>query len=106
MHVVMNSGDGNRLPREDEMGQLHQGRNGIQATFGDYTIELPNILPVFERTEPRSTHHWRDAIQHRRAVRRCRRAQMKHFAEQGSAMLTRLVADHHRRSNDGGVRPV
>ncbi len=95
---MIRAGDGNGLQkREDEMSQL-QGRNNVQTSFGKYTIALPNILPVFERTEPRTNHHWLDAIQHRKRLRRCKRAHLKYLAEKGSEMLSDLVADHRNHN--------
>lgn len=73
------------------------GRNDVQTTIGRFKLDLPTILPAFERTEPRTFHHWRDALEHRRLVRKAKRAHLKHMVQTGSDMLSDLLDDHHKR---------
>lgn len=70
------------------------GRNGVQSTIGRFKLELPRILPAFERTEPRTSHHWRDALQQRRMARKGRRLHMKLMAQKGALMLDKIVESH------------
>ena len=71
------------------------GRNSLKSSIGGFTLELPRILPVFERTEPRTTHHWREALQNRRMARKGRRQQLIQMARIGANMLGKLVDEHH-----------
>lgn len=71
------------------------GRNDSQITIGRFSLELPKILPEFARTEPRTTHHWRDALEQRRMARRAKRMQTKCMAHTASLMLSRLVEHHY-----------
>ncbi len=73
------------------------GRNAVQSKIGDFDLNLPQILPVFERTEPRTTHHWRNAIELRRALRRCRRQRIRSAARAG-AMMLKMLTDNHRNT--------
>lgn len=76
------------------------GRNDSQITIGRFNLELPRILPEFARTEPRTTHHWRDALEHRRMARRAKRAQIKCMAHTGSLMLFQLVDRHNANGSE------
>ena len=77
---------------------MEQGykQNQVNVTVERLKRGLPEILPVFERTEPRTFHHWRDAIEQRRQVRKAKRAHLKFMAETGSHMLSDLLDEHSR----------
>ncbi|MEZ5811143.1 MAG: hypothetical protein R3D45_06965 [Rhizobiaceae bacterium] len=74
--------------------ERRNGRNGVPQTVGRFRLDLPWIWPEFERTDPRTTHHWRDAIVCRREARKGRRLRQNMMARAGVAMLERLVAEH------------
>ncbi len=67
-------------------------RNEIQETVGKFRLDLPRILPEFERTDERTTHHWRDAIEHRRMMRKGKRIRTYQMAQTGAALFAEFLS--------------
>lgn len=69
----------------------------VHSSIASCELDLPRILPVFERTEPRTTHHWKDAIHQRRLMRKSRRTRLNRTMAASAMLLAEVMSDHRNK---------